>query len=145
VSLPQQHRLRGLKVFDQIYRQGLRLHGRWFTLRVMAADPALLPPRDRPYPPSPWRCAVVVSAKVSKRAVRRNRLRRLVHGALMAHPPQSREPCWLVFSLKPGSIDAEEALLLGECLLLLQKAGLRDEHPDPPGAGGSQYPGRRLL
>ncbi|MFM7465380.1 MAG: ribonuclease P protein component [Cyanobium sp.] len=145
MSLPQQHRLRGLKVFDRIYRQGNRFHGRWFTLRVIAADVALLPPRDRPYPPSPWRCAVVVSAKVSKRAVRRNRLRRLVHAALMAHPPQANEPCWLVFSLKPGSLDAGEPLLLKECSMLLQKAGLHDGHPIPPGAGGSQHPGRRLL
>lgn len=145
MSLPQQHRLRGPKVFDRIYRQGHRIHGGWFTLRVMTADPALLPPRDRAHPPSPWRCAVVVSAKVSKRAVRRNRLRRLVHTALMAHPPQSKGPCWLVFSLKPGSADAEETHLLGECLLLLQKAGLCDEHPDPPGAGGSQHSGRCLL
>ena len=145
MSLPQQHRLRGLKVFDRIYRQGQRFHGRWLTLRVMVADSALLPPRDRPHPTSPWRCAVVVSTKVSKRAVRRNRLRRLMHATVLAHPPQPKEPCWLVFSLKPGSIDAEESLLLGECLLLLHKAGLRDEHPDPPGAGGSQHPGRRLL
>jgi hypothetical protein len=34
-------------------------------------------------------------------------------------------PSWLVFSLKPGSLDADEALLLGECLQLLRKAGLR--------------------
>jgi ribonuclease P protein component len=68
---------------------------------------------------------VIVSSKVSKRAVRRNRLRRLLHQALMGHPPQPQEPCWLVFSLKPGSIDAEEPVLLGECRLLLQKAGLR--------------------
>ncbi|MFM9046909.1 MAG: ribonuclease P protein component [Cyanobium sp.] len=139
MSLPQQHRLRGLKVFDRIYRQGHRFHGRWFTLRVIGADQGLLPPRDRAHPTSPWRCAVVVSTKVSKRAVRRNRLRRLVHSALVAHPPEPKQPCWLVFSLKPGSIDAEASHLLGECLMLLQKAGLRDEHPDPPGAGGSQH------
>ncbi|MFI0403036.1 MAG: ribonuclease P protein component [Cyanobium sp.] len=145
MSLPQQHRLRGLKVFDRIYRQGHRFHGRLFTLRVMAADAAQLPPRDRPYPPSPWRCAVVVSSKVSKRSVQRNRLRRLVHAFLMAHPPQANEPCWLVFSLKPGSVDAEESLLLKECLVLLQKAGLHDGHPNSPGAGGSQHPGRCVL
>ena len=80
-----------------------------------------------------------VSTAALKRAVRRNRLRRLVHGALMAYPPHCEGSCWLVFSLKPGSVDAEEPLLLGECLLLLHKAGLRDEHPDPPGAGGSQH------
>ena len=125
MALPQKHRLRGLRVFDRLYRQGQRFHGRWLTLRVMAEDPTLLPPRDRVHPSSSWRCAVIVSSKVSKRAVRRNRLRRLLHQALMGHPPQPQEPCWVVFSLKPGSIDAEEPVLLGECQLLLQKAGLR--------------------
>jgi hypothetical protein len=37
-------------------------------LRLLDQVPSLLPPSDRARPPSPWRCAVVVSAKVSKRA-----------------------------------------------------------------------------
>ena len=125
MALPQKHRLRGIKVFDRLYRQGKRFHGTWVTLRVLPEEPSLLPPRDRPHPASPWRCAVVVSSKVSKRAVRRNRLRRLVHHLILSHPPASPGPCWLVFSLKPGSVDAEEALLLGECLQLLHRAELR--------------------
>ena len=125
MALPQKHRLRGLRVFDRLYRHGQRFHGQWLTLRVLEQDLALLPPRDRAYPTSPWRCAVIVSGKVSKRAVRRNHLRRLVQGLLTSTPPEPKRPCWLVFSLKPGSIDAEESHLLGECLLLLQKAGLR--------------------
>lgn len=125
MALPQKHRLRGIKVFDRLYRQGRRYHGTWLSLRVLPEDPALLPPRDRPHPPSPWRCAVIVSSKVSKRAVRRNRLRRLLHQQLLDHPPAPVRPSWLVFSLKPGSVDAEEALLLGECLQLLRKAELR--------------------
>jgi ribonuclease P protein component len=125
VALPQQHRLRGVKVFDRLYRQGKRFHGTWLTLRVLPEDRGILPPRDRPHPPSPWRCAIVVSSKVSKRAVRRNRLRRLLHQQLLTHPPIPEQPAWLVFSLKPGSIDAEESLLLGECLQLLRKAELR--------------------
>jgi ribonuclease P protein component len=125
VALPQKHRLRGTRVFDRLYRQGKRFHGTWSTLRVLPADPSLLSPRDRPHPASPWRCAVVVSSKVSKRAVRRNHLRRKVHELLLAHPPTAERPSWLVFSLKPGSVDADEALLLGECLELLRKAELR--------------------
>jgi len=124
VALPQKHRLRGVKVFDRIYRQGRRLHGTWLTLRVLPEDPSLLSPRDRPHPASAWRCAVVVSSKVSKRAVRRNHLRRLLQQHLLRHPPAPARPSWLVFSLKPGSVDADEALLLGECLQLLRKAEL---------------------
>jgi len=114
-----------MKVFDRLYRQGRRFHGTWLTLRVLPAVAALLPPGDRPHPSSPWRCAVVVSSKVSKRAVRRNRLRRLLHQELLLHPPTTERPAWLVFSLKPGSVDADEALLLGECRQLLRKAELR--------------------
>ncbi len=125
MALPQKHRLRGVKVFDRLYRQGRRFHGTWLTLRVLPAMSSLLPTRDRPHAPSSWRCAVVVSSKVSKRAVRRNRLRRLLHQELLRHPPTTERPSWLVFSLKPGSVDADEALLLGECQQLLRKAELR--------------------
>ena len=74
-----------------------------------------------------WRCAVVISGKVSKRAVRRNKLRRLLHNHLLRTLPPSlpgRAP-WLLISLKPGSADAPPASLLGECDQLLQQAGLR--------------------
>lgn len=124
MALPQRHRLRGQRVFDRLYKQGERFHGQWLTLRLLPAVPSLLPPQDRAHPPSPWRCAVIVSAKVSKRAVRRNHLRRLVHRGLIELAPQPSQPCWLMFSLKPGSLDAEETHLLGECRLLLQKARL---------------------
>ncbi|MEB3317969.1 MAG: ribonuclease P protein component [Cyanobacteriota bacterium] len=125
MALPQKHRLRGTKVFDRLYRQGRRFHGTWLTLRVLPAVPHLLSPRDRPHPASPWRCAVVVSSKVSKRAVRRNHLRRLLQQQLLHEPPVPSCPAWLVFSLKPGSLETDEALLLGECRQLLRKAELR--------------------
>ncbi len=125
MALPQKHRLRGRLVFDRLYRQGKRFQGSWLTLRVHPEVSNLLPGRDRPHPSSPWRCAVVVSSKVSKRAVRRNHLRRLIHQHLLRHPPATVGSSWLVFSLKPGSVDAEESLLLEECLQLLRKAELR--------------------
>ncbi len=124
MALPQKHRLRGVKVFDRLYRQGRRFHGQWLTLRVLPDRPSLLPARDRPHPASLWRCAVVVSSKVSKRAVRRNQLRRLLQDQLLRDPPRPLRPSWLVFSLKPGSVDVEKALLLGECRELLRKADL---------------------
>ncbi len=72
-----------------------------------------------------------MSSKVSKRAVRRNRLRRLLHRGLLetlapqepAGAPQPR-PLWLLLSAKPGSAEQPEELLLGECRELLLKAGL---------------------
>lgn len=96
------------------------------VLRCMEAVPSLLPPEQAAHAPSPWRCGVVISSKVHKRAVRRNRLRRLLHGHVMAllaglDAPPSR---WLLISLKPGSADRSPEALLGECTQLFKQAGL---------------------
>jgi len=125
VALPPEHRLRGHRVFDRLYRRGRRLQGEWLVLRQLNAEPGLLPPNIRSQPTSPWRCGIVVSSKVHKRAVRRNRLRRLLHEELRRHPPQARRPLWLLLSLRPGSAEVEEERLLGECRQLLHQAGLR--------------------
>lgn len=135
MALPREHRLKGQQVFNRLYRRGRSFHGESLVLRVMAAEGQLLPPEQRRRTASPWRCGVVVSAKVSKRAVRRNRLRRLLHDHLLhclrdtsssaASPaPPSRPPQWLLISLKPGCSERDPEQLLGECSHLLRRAGL---------------------
>ena len=132
MSLPQRHRLRGKRPFDRLYRQGRRLHGELMVLRLLQAQAELLPPSDRNRSPSPWRCAVVVSGKVSKRSVRRNRLRRLLHAHLLRQAPKGTHPLWLLLSLKPEAATTEEPRLLEECTNLLRKAGLLHEPGSPP-------------
>jgi ribonuclease P protein component len=124
LALPQQHRLRGHRPFDRIYRQGRRYQSDLMLLRLLDQVPSLLPPGDRARPPSPWRCAVVVSAKVSKRAVQRNRLRRLLHGHLSQCDPAPERPQWLLLTLRPGAAEAEPQRLLKECTNVLRQAGL---------------------
>ena len=124
MALPQRHRLRGQSPFDRIYRAASRHNGTWMVLRRLEAQPRLLPRSDRHRAASPWRCAVVVSTKVSKRAVRRNRLRRLLQHHLLASSPGAATPQWLVISLKAGAAEAEESRLLEECTHLLRQAGL---------------------
>ncbi|MCP9848251.1 ribonuclease P protein component [Cyanobium sp. Morenito 9A2] len=126
--LPREHRLRGRSVFDHLYKQGVRHQGLWMVLRLIPARDTLLKPELRRQPPSPCRCAVVISTKVSKRAVQRNRLRRLLHGRLRlsCSALEPRGPgIWLLLSLKPGSAEVADDDLLGECAQLLLKAGLR--------------------
>lgn len=129
MALPQRHRLRGRRVFERLLRQGRRIHGTAMVLRLLPADPALLAPHDRLQPASAWRCGVVVSGKVSRRAVVRNRLRRQLHAHLLktlssgaAADPAA--PLWLLLSLRPGSAELERDRLLGECSDLLRRAGL---------------------
>lgn len=111
-------------MFDRLHRRGRRLHGTALVLRVLPASPELLPPPDRAAAPSPWRCGVVVSGKVSRRSVVRNRLRRRLHAHLLAHPPQGSEPLWVLVSLRPGSAELPTDALLGECSDLMRRAGL---------------------
>jgi ribonuclease P protein component len=123
MALPGPHRIKGQRAFDFLYQQGRRHHGGLMVVRVADGRPGLL----KTSAASAWRCAVVISSKVSKRAVRRNKLRRLLHEHLMQTlPPRPTDrTTWLLISLKPGCADAEPAALLGECDQLLQQAGLR--------------------
>ena len=122
MALPQCHRLKGQRRFDALYQRGKAFHGASMVLRTLDADPRL----DPTPLPSAWRLGVVISAKVHKRAVRRNRLRRLLHQDLLTRLQAPLWPghLWLLLSLKPGSAELDEARLLGECRHLLHKAGL---------------------
>jgi ribonuclease P protein component len=130
VVLPQRHRLRGHRVFERIYRQAQRHHSPFLVLRVLPADEGLLSASQRRFPVGDWRCGVVVSGKVSKRAVHRNRLRRDLHAHLLSDPPRVRRPTWLLISVKPGGMETPRHQLLGECSLLLRKAGLSHDGHD---------------
>jgi ribonuclease P protein component len=128
MALSREHRLRGRFVFDRLYQKGRRHHGQWMVLRTLAAEVDLLKsdPRDRD--PQSCRLGVVVSTKVSKSSVRRNQLRRLLHAHLsqvVSGLLQQGRGQWLLISLKPGSEDAGDQRILGECSELLAKAGLQ--------------------
>jgi len=126
--LAREHRLRGRFVFDRLYQKGERLHGTLMVLRCLNAQPELLKPDPRDHSANSCRLAVVISSKVSKRSVRRNQLRRLFHNHLTAAVralPDQASGRWLLISLKPGSAEASDEALLGECSQLLAKAGLR--------------------
>ena len=133
MALPQRHRLKGQSIFAKLYRRGRAIHGPFLMLRGLPAHSERLPPSQRGRVQPSWRCGVVVSAKVHKRAVRRNRLRRLLHQGLLTLPIGRPEgPVWLLLSLRPGSAERSGAELLGECLELLQRAGLIHEQASLP-------------
>ena len=124
--LPQQHRLRGRGVFEYLYQRGQRFQQGLLQLRVAEAAPQLL--RE---PPSELerelRLGVVISSKVSKRAVKRNRIRRRLHDAFMNQSfRQDLRPTWLLLNLRPGAAELSVDNLLKEWFTLIQRAGLTD-------------------
>lgn len=126
MALPAQMRLRGHRCFNFLHRSGRRHHGTLMILRVVNGDARLLRKELRDLPSRGCRCALVISSKVSKRAVRRNRLRRLLHAHLRERLEHRSDLAnrWLLLSLRPEAAEAEPAQLLEECDSLLRSAGL---------------------
>ena len=124
--LPQRHRLRGRGVFDYLYQRGQRFQQGLLQLRVAEAAPQLL--RDPPLQlEGDLRFGVVISSKVSKRAVKRNRLRRRLHEAFLRQTFRSDlAPTWLLLNLRPGAAELSDDNLLKEWSTLIQRAGLTD-------------------
>lgn len=123
-------RLRGHRCFDLLHRRGKRHDSDHLVLRVVQADPRRLsPPLQRWENLDPGarrcRCGVVISSKVSKRSVKRNRLRRALHQHLRSRleGDPGLADRWLLLSLRPSAADAGPGLL-EECDRLLKKAGL---------------------
>ena len=96
------------------------------VLRVMREESRLLRPELRRQPPICCRCALVISNKVSKRSVRRNKLRRLLHQHLRQRLEDRRDLAgqWILISLRPEASEVEPSQLLEECDSLLSSAVL---------------------
>lgn len=135
MALPKRHRLRGHRAIDRLHRQGKRHHSAHLLLRVVPAEPSLLAEPDRRAPPSAWRCALVISAKVHKRAVVRNRLRRLLHRHLLASlslPAEPRASAAVVANAPAGCRSRTPPERQAESQAVDQAAGERQQQPDSP-------------
>lgn len=110
--LSRSHRFHGYNALNLTYKQGRVVRGPWLGLKY-----ALNPRR------STFRVAVVVSKKVSKSAVTRNRIRRRVYEAVRAQAGQLNEPYDLIFtafSVELATMDAPK--LQQQVMVALQKA-----------------------
>ena len=96
------------------------------VLRVISEDVRMLRQELQRHPNRCCRCALVISSKVSKRAVRRNRLRRLLHQHLrqLLEHRMDLAGRWVLISLRPEASQADPSQLLEECDSLLSSAGL---------------------
>ena len=123
--LPSSMRLKGYKCFDYLQKEGLRFHGTSMVLKVVKAKPLLIKSDASNHPSISVRCGVAISKKVSKRAVIRNRIRRILHNHLRLRLEGERMHSnrWLLISLKPCSSRQAPANLLNEFDSLLRDAG----------------------
>lgn len=110
MALPKANRLKSRKDFQAVFRDGIRRHGSYITLRALRPL--------RPKPPSteaatqtvqttPSQIGISISTKVSKRAVVRNRIKRQIAAFLYQLLPKL-SPGWrLVVVVKPTVMELE--------------------------------------
>ena len=124
--LPKPMRIKGHRPFYYLHKAGTIFHSQSMLLKVATAKPRLLSPKDSDNQSNSCRCAISISCKVSKKAVIRNRFRRLLHYHLRQRLESRKEHSnkWALITLKQNSISKEDMRLLVECDQLLKKAGL---------------------
>ena len=127
--LPQSMRLKGHRCFELLHRYGTRYHSTSMMLRVVKAKPSLLPQPCRTIDTQTCRFAVAISNKVSKKAVVRNKLRRIIHSHLRErlffdHSTLDLSDLWTLLTLKPNSSTKQPITLIEEFDALMHKAGL---------------------
>ncbi len=111
--IARQHRFHGHNSLSFVYRHGRTVRGPQLALKYV------LNTRRATY-----RAAVVVSSKVHKSAVVRNRLRRRIYEVIRAHEPELHEPYDLVFTVFSDQLNELTSEQLGELIhAQLQQAG----------------------
>ena len=124
--LPKGMRLKGYKCFTYIHKYSRRYKGKSMIIKVAKAKHHLIKEKISPLNAFSCRCAISISNKVSKRAVVRNRLRRLLHEHLRKRlfRHSSFINNWILVSLNSNCLEKESKDLLEECDNLLVEAGL---------------------
>ncbi len=124
--LPREMRIKGYKCFDYIHKYSRRYKGNSMVLKVARANNNLISSKKNSTKDSfSCRCAISISNKVSKKAVERNRLRRLIHNHLRIKlfKDQRFSNYWTLISLNHNCIKKNTSDLLNECDKLFLDAG----------------------
>ncbi len=123
--LPKEMRIKGYKCFDYIHKSARRYKGASMILKVTKANNNLMRANKIESLVNSCRCAISISNKVSKKAVVRNRLRRIIHNHLKTKLFKENRfsNYWALISLNPNSINKNTNDLLKECDKLFLEAG----------------------
>lgn len=117
--IPTRHRFRGRASLRPVYQHGRTVRTDQIALRYLKNE------RRKSY-----RCAVVVSKKVSKSAVKRNRIRRRVYESMrliLGDTPLSYDLVVTIFGEQVAEIETKN--LFNQISGLLKKAGIRLSEP----------------
>jgi len=126
MALPKNMRLRGHRTFNYIHKNSTTYYGKLMTFKVARSNPEILLTHKLTNSSDKLRIAIAISKKVSKKAVDRNKIRRILQEWLLTNIQKihSHKPYWLLVNLKFGDFCNDKNKLLEEFQNLMFKSHL---------------------
>ena len=126
MALPKEMRLKGHRTFEYIHNNSVKYYGKLMTFKVARSKPDLLLTHKLSITSNKFRVAIAISKKVSKKAVERNKLRRILQEWLLTNIQKinNHKPYWLLVNLKIGDFRNDKSKLLEEFQNLMFKSRL---------------------
>ena len=126
MALPKDMRLKGHRTFNYIHKNSTTYYGKLMTFKVARSNPEILLSHKLRNNPDTLKVAIAISTKVSKKAVERNKLRRILQEWLLSNIQKinNHKPCWLLVNLKFGDFCNDKNRLLEEFQNLMFKSRL---------------------
>ena len=126
MALPKDMRLKGHRTFNYIHQNSTKYYGKLMTFKVARSNPEIFLTHKLINTPNQFRVAIAISKKVSKKAVERNKLRRILQEWLLKNIQKinNHKPYWLLVNLKIGDFYNDKNRLLEEFQKLMFKSHL---------------------
>ena len=126
MALPKDMRLKGHRTFNYVHKNSIKYHGKLMTFKVARSNPDIMLSHKKVNSPNKFRIAIAISKKVSKKAVERNKLRRILQDWLLTNIQKinTHKSCWLLVNLKSGEFYNDKNKLLEEFQNLMFKSRL---------------------
>jgi len=126
MALPKAMRLKGYRTFNYIHKNSTKYYGKLMTIKIARANPKILISHKIFDSLNNFKIAIAVSKKVSKKAVARNKIRRIIQDYLLENFCQenNHKPYWLLVNLKEVDFCNYEFKLLEEFQHLIIKSGI---------------------
>ncbi len=119
-------RLKGHRTFDYIHKNSVKYYGKLMTFKIAKSNPKILISHKNINSLNNFKIAIAISKKVSKKAVVRNKIRRVLQDYLLKNFNQedNHKPYWLLVNLKSSESCNDVIKLLEEFQHLIFKSGL---------------------
>ena len=126
MALPKSLRLKGHRAFLYIHKNSVKYYGNLMNIKIARSNPEILISHKKSINPKDFKVAIVISKKVSKKAVERNKIRRIFHEYIIKNfsEENNHKPYWLLVNLKSEDFCNDKTKLLKEFQYLISKSGL---------------------